>query len=109
MKTMQYFTLAGHENKPLRLTTGKKGLQLARSSKRNEGFFLSDVYGRYSAKKAIAYDSCYAEYIAVKGTGFRIISHNSSFFSVAYEVTDSTTGQVITVIITAYNRYYVEY
>ena len=109
MKTMQYFTLAGHENKPLRLTTGKKGLQLARSSKRKEGFFLSDVYGRYSINKAIAWDSCYNECKAVNGQDFRIISHNSSFFSVAYEVIDSTTGQVITVIITAYNKYYVEY
>ena len=90
-----------------RLTTGKKGAQLASGAQYIKGRTLSDVYGTYSRYKAAAYNDCLSECNDRKGENFRIISANSNFFSIAYECTDDLTGEVITVIKTGRNTYYV--
>lgn len=64
----------------------KTGYRWILSARNNEGSKLSDIYGRYSAKKEEAWKNCYKEYLNnVYSENFRIISHNSNFFTVAWE------------------------
>lgn len=52
----------------------------------NEGYKLSDIYGSYSARKEKAWKDCYKEYLNnVYSENFRIISHNSNFFTIAWD------------------------
>ena len=52
----------------------------------NEGNKLSDIYGRYSVNKENAMKWCLNQYNSTKNSeNFRIISHNSNFFTVAWE------------------------
>jgi hypothetical protein len=67
---------------------------------------LSDVYGRYSHRKANAFKYCEDLYKAVGGIeGIRILSHNTFTFSVGFLFTDKENGHIRFAYITAdYNR-----
>ena len=73
----------------------KKGQNLLRRAKHNEGEYLSDVYGRYSSAKEDGYRYCRDLCKEVGGENFRIVSHNCDFFSVAFDT--DTHVYVITV------------
>ena len=106
MRKAQYTHINGNI---YRLTTGKKGAQLASGAQYVKGRTLSDVYSTYSRYKAAAYNDCLSECQERNGENFRIISANSNFFSVAYECIDDMTGEIITVIHTGRNDYYVSF
>ena len=61
---------------------GKKWLEAA---KRNEGNELKHIYRSWSAKKEAAFNNCLYCYSCNKGENFRIISHNASFFVLAWK------------------------
>lgn len=66
----------------------KKADSMINRARYNEGFFLSDVYGRYSTEKERAWRDCMKWYLMEGGSNFRIISHNTFGFSVAWDVPD---------------------
>lgn len=64
----------------------KAGYRWILAAKNNEGYELSDIYGKYSVNKKKAYCQCLNQYIGTKNSNnFRIISHNSNFFTVAWD------------------------
>lgn len=64
----------------------KSGARWIVSAKKEEGYRLSDVYGSYSTAKTQAYENCFLKYVSAnKSKNFRIFSHNSFGFSVAWE------------------------
>lgn len=83
--------------------TGKK---LIYKAAYNEGSELYHVYGSFSSKKAEAFDDCKKKCEAEAGDNFRIISHNTNFFSVAWEF--EYEGSLATHIITPANDYVVK-
>lgn len=63
----------------------KAGSRWILAAKNNEGYELSDIYGKYSVNKKKTYCQCLDQYIDTKNSNnFRIISHNSNFFTVAW-------------------------
>ena len=93
-----------------------KGQALLSRANYNEGYDLWDVYGTVSAAKRSAMDWCKQECYKTAGHGFRIISHNSFSFSVAWEHSNfewvnPKTGEVtmedVTRIETSSNTYVV--
>lgn len=63
----------------------KTGSRWILAAKNNEGVKLSDIYDRYSAKKREAWEKCCQKYLNnIYSENFRIISHNSNFFTVAW-------------------------
>ena len=71
-------------------STTKKGQTMLASAANREGVFLWQVYGKASRKKEAAWDWCYELYISEGGTNWRIISHNTFTFSVAWETPEGT-------------------
>lgn len=66
--------------------SAKTGYRWIISAKNNEGSKLSDVYGRYSAEKEKVLEWCLNQYNSTENSeNFRIISHNSNFFTIAWE------------------------
>lgn len=65
--------------------SSKKGQNLIARATRNEGFFLSDVYGRYSYEKEKSWDDCLEKCAKMHGYNFHICSHNTFQYSVAWE------------------------
>lgn len=64
----------------------KAGYRWIVSTRNYEGYNLNDVYGRYSEAKKEAYEGCFNKYVSVDGSkNFRIFSHNTFGFSVAWE------------------------
>ncbi len=64
----------------------KAGYRWILAAKNNEGNKLSDVYGSYSVNKEKAMNWCLDQYNNTENSeNFRIISHNSNFFTVAWE------------------------
>ena len=53
---------------------------------------LSDVYGRYSTAKAVAWNYCKDLMAKHDGWGLRIISHNGFMFTAGFEFSDPETG-----------------
>ena len=87
----------------------KKAEQMLARANYNEGYTLHEVYGNYSRAKENAYNYCLGLCYKENGYNFRIISHNTFSFSVAWEITNPETGEVIaTRIETSNNSYYVE-
>ena len=87
----------------------KKAEQMLKRANYNEGYTLRDVYGNYSIAKENAYNRCLSECAKDNGYNFRIVSHNSFSFSVAWDVINPKTGEIIGVRIeTPQNSYYVE-
>ena len=65
---------------------------------------LWQVYGRFSHRKATAEESIRQEMYDINGYDFRIVSHNSNFFSCAYQYTDQKTDKGMLVYHTASKR-----
>lgn len=88
----------------------KRGKALYAQTSSYQGFSLSDVYGNYSYAKSAAWQRCFDKFQEDKNAyGFRITSHNSNFFTVAWDTKkiDADTGEIISVrhVETAYNSY----
>lgn len=69
-------------------STTKRGAAFIASYNYSNARRLSDVYGRYSCAKAAAENDCLRWCDEEGGQGFKIISHNSNFFSAAWLVAD---------------------
>lgn len=64
----------------------KGGYRWIMDAKKNEGYKLSDIYGSYSVNKEKALKWCLNQYNSTENSeNFRIISHNSNFFTVAWD------------------------
>ena len=64
----------------------KAGSRWILAAKNNEGYLLSDIYNKYSVNKKKSYCQCLDQYIDTKNSNnFRIISHNSFFFTIAWD------------------------
>lgn len=77
----------------------KRGQELINRAHYNEGRDLHQVYGTVSSAKTRAYEDCLRWYLeSINHDNFRIISHNTFQFSVAWECdweyTDPKTGEV---------------
>lgn len=88
----------------------KRGKALLAQTNNYQGFSLSDIYGDYSYAKGAAWQECFEKFQGdKKAYGFRITSHNSNFFTVAWdtEKINADTGEIIPVrhVETAYNSY----
>lgn len=68
---------------------------------------LSDVYGRYSVKKAYAYNDWYSWFFKynVNGSSFHIGSHTCSFFTLVMVVKDAETNEWWRCVATGRNNY----
>lgn len=63
----------------------KAGYRWIVAAKKNEGSKLSDIYGSYSVNKEEAINWCLNQYNSTENSeNFRIISHNSNFFTIAW-------------------------
>lgn len=76
----------------------KTGQALLARAAHNQGKELRSIYGRWSNKKENAMQDCKRECLADKGYDFRIIGHNRTYFSVAWNYTNKETGEVMTKI-----------
>jgi hypothetical protein len=66
----------------------KSGARWIVSAKKEEGYRLSDIYESYSIGKENAYNDCFNKYVSAETSkNFRIFSHNTFGFSVAWEET----------------------
>ncbi len=76
----------------------------------NEGFRLHDVYNTVSRAKQNAWEHCFSLFCREEGaTDFRIISHNTFAFSVAWLIVSAETGEILGARIeTANNSYFIE-
>ena len=84
----------------------KSGYNWILSARRNEGTKLSDIYGSFSARKENAINWCLNQFRSSKTSeNFRIISHNSNFFTIAWE--EMLENEPILHIETASNTYIV--
>lgn len=88
----------------------KRGKALWAQTSIYQGFGLSDIYDSYSYAKSAAWRECFGKFQEDRSAyGFRITSHNSNFFTVAWdtEKINKETGEVIPVrhVETAYNSY----
>ena len=70
--------------------TTKKGNDMLKRASYNEGYYLHEVYGSSSTAKNNAWDYCRQKCFTENGENFRIISHNTFSFSVAWEVEKGT-------------------
>lgn len=90
----------------------KRGQQLLARANHFEGTDLSDVYGRYSSAKASALRDCRRWCEETNGYDFRydfrIVSHNTFGFSVAWRYNNPETGEVMTRIETSSGTYIID-
>lgn len=63
----------------------KKGQSLICRAMRFDGYSVDDCYGRASETKRAIERDWWRECYNLNGENFRIISHNSRFFSLAFE------------------------
>ena len=63
---------------------------MLKNAMNNEGYSLREVYDNYSAAKENAYNYCLGLCAKENGYNFRIISHNTFSFSVAWETENGT-------------------
>lgn len=85
-----------------------RGQRLLASANNNLGTELWQVYGHYSPAKVRALEDCKKWCHMDNGYNFRIISRNSSKFSVAWNYVNDETGEVMTRIETADNTYIID-
>lgn len=87
----------------------KKAITMLKNAERNEGYYLTDVYNSTSEAKINAWKWCFNQYANDENAhNFRIISHNTFAFSVAWDITDNDGVYIATRIETSNNSYYVE-
>lgn len=82
--------------------TTKRGQSMIAGAMTNLGSELSDVYGKYSARKGSAMAECKRKCRNEHGKNFRIISRNCDAFSVAWDIKSGLR------IETAYNSYLIQ-
>lgn len=88
----------------------KRAEQMLSRANYNEGYSITDVYGNPSQAKINAWWYCFNTCYNEDGYNFRIISHNSFNFSVAWDIVDPETDEIIgTRIETANNSYFVQW
>lgn len=85
-----------------------KGQRIVSMFGRWDGYYLDEVYGRYSKAKADAWEECLAWCEADGGKEFHIGSHNCTTFTCAWTYTDKETGHRIIRVETAKNSYKVD-
>ena len=66
----------------------KKGEQLKWNANRFDGYSLYEVYDRPSYRKEKAWGYCKDLCRKYNGTNLHIVGHNSSFFSVSFDIGD---------------------
>lgn len=67
---------------------------------------LYHVYGRYSERKACAFEYCRERYHEMNGSQFTIVSHNSNIFTVGFYFPHPETGELCFAYITpSYNKW----
>ena len=71
-------------------STTKKGQNMLHNASKNEGMFLDDVYTKHSPAKHHAWLDCFYKCAGEQGKNFRICSHNTFGFSVAWETEKGT-------------------
>lgn len=71
-------------------STTKKGQNMLKSAKNFEGYTLNEIYNSYSTAKICAFYDCLTKAQAENGKNFRICSHNTFGFSVAWETEKGT-------------------
>lgn len=81
----------------------KKGQTMLNNAKNHEGVYLWQVYGNASRAKENAWEWCFEQFTKENGRNFRIISHNTFAFSVAWETEEGTR------IETANNSYLIKH
>ena len=81
----------------------QKGQNLIKKAQRYDGYSLFDCYDNCSHAKHRAYQDCIDMCNKEGGKNFHISSHNTSTFSVAWEVENGIRME------TAYNSYFIEY
>lgn len=81
----------------------KKAMAFYEGYKRSNAEHLSDVYGKYSARKARAERSCREKCDSMNGHGFRIISYNSHQFTCGWLTIEN--GNQFLNVETAVNSY----
>jgi hypothetical protein len=86
----------------------KRGQALLARANHFEGTDLSDVYGRWSSAKASAMRNCRAWCEGTNGYNFHICSHNGWGFSVAWNYTNTETGEIMTRIETSSGTYIID-
>lgn len=64
----------------------KRGADMIRRASIFEGSSLHEVYSRYSAAKAESFNNCRKMCNDECGSNFRIISHNTFGYSVAWDI-----------------------
>lgn len=62
------------------------------SWKRSRDYSLYDAYGRFSSKKAAAWDYCEDLCNKHNGRGLKVVSHNTNIFTAGFEYEDPETG-----------------
>lgn len=65
--------------------SSKQGQSIIRRALYNEGYYLADVYGKYSHDKKQSWDDCLKKCMDMDGYNFHICSHNTFQYSVAWE------------------------
>ena len=69
---------------------------------------LDDVYKSYSLAKLHAWEHCQRMCDNMNGRRLTVLSHNSNFFTAAFEYTHPDTGVLMLHVETAYNSYDME-
>ena len=85
-----------------------KGQRVLAMARRYEGYYLWDVYDRFSQAKQKAWEWCLEQCKQDEGEHFHICSHNSHRFTVAWEYMNKETGELMTRVETASNTYIVD-
>lgn len=76
-------------------TTTKRGQTMYNNALENyEGYSLDEVFGTYSHAKRNAWDYCLRLCKEEGGYNFRIISHNTFGFSVAWDIINPEYGNI---------------
>ena len=88
---------------------GKKAAGFIDAYNRSKKTTLAECYRTYSVDKALAYAACSALCYDENGDKFRVISYNSSFFTVAWLVTNCDTGATELRVETPSNSYVMDY
>lgn len=89
--------------------SSKKGQRIYGMYLRNEGYYLDDVYGRYSPAKSRAWRDCNNWYQNdYEASNFHICSHNDQNFTVGWTFVDVATGHKMVRVETSRYSYIVD-
>lgn len=104
MKTLEFL---GNDFEIVSYDT-KKGKQLSTRCENYDGYYLSQVYGRFSETKRKIWDYWYNVYCNdLKGDTWGIVSHNAQYFSVGWF--SNVNGKDVALLITPTHNYMIVY